>query len=50
MKFEEVKIQRVNLMVKDIIEAMTFYLKVNTQRIADSSQYSVIFHIVEGHP
>ena len=50
LRIEEFKIQGVNLTVKDSIEAVTFYLKVNTQRIADPSRYSVIFHIVEGWP
>ena len=50
VKIEEVKIQGVNLTVKDIIEAVTFYVKVDTQRIADPSRYAVTFHIVEGHP
>ena len=48
MKNGGVKIQGVNLTVKDSIEAVTFYLKVNTQRVADPSQYAVTFHIVGG--
>jgi hypothetical protein len=48
VKIEEVKIQKVNLAVKEFIEAVPFYLKVNTQRIADPSRYAVTFHIVGG--
>ena len=48
LKIEEVKIQGVNLTVKDIIEAVTFYVKVNAQRVADPSRYAVTFHIVGG--
>jgi predicted lactoylglutathione lyase len=50
VKIEGVKIQRVNLKVKDIIKAVTFYLKINTQRIADPSRYAVTFHIVGERP